>query len=130
MREILFRGKRTYNGEWVYGNLHLQKNVKNGKIEEAIIYSQGISIKGVGEPIDSETVGQYMGLTDINGKRIFEGDIIEYNNGKGYVGWSDSNVSWMCVEEKGEYWEWFGNMGCVEVVSNIHDNPELLEGRE
>ena len=124
MREILFRGKRWDNGEWVYGDL----------IHDGIDYN--MAIRGMGShsviAVDSATVGQYTGLTDKNGKKIFEGDIVvEYGLtggifAMGPVAWCDTFVSWQVVG-KSMYSQ---HLAAYKVIGNIHDNLELLEDYE
>ena len=147
MREILFRGKRTDNGKWECGDL-LSPNEFNAIPH--IVYIDYLNEYGdIGEistPVIPETVGQYTGLTDKNGVRIFEGDIVkctdtindfefnavvEFGNPNGEYNWGyqlkfisgeESNfdiLCWVDMEETGAY---------IEVIGNIHDSPELLEG--
>lgn len=128
MREILFRGKRTDTGAWVKGLLARY----NPNFEAA-------NIVGLAEcliPVHTSTVGQFTGLTDKNGNRIFEGDIIRDDWGKIYeVFFTTDSCSFMvlCTSapnecETGRYR--LGKKWCntIEVIGNIHDNPELLKG--
>ena len=121
MREILFRGKRTNNGEWVEGDL--------------IRLPNGISILANGYAhVIPETVGQYTGLTDKNGKKIFEGDIVKHDFGADQIG-----VQYAVIKYNSYYasflveplYDWmFCEKNDCEVIGNIHDNPELLKGGE
>ena len=132
MREILFRGKRVGNGEWVYGfYLILPRG------ERVILSNKGYT------HVDPETVGQFIGLTDKNGKKIFEGDIVKtWRNTIGKIEfgqyWDEEieedfyGYAWIGKDEYGESItlsldkRWNGH----EVIGNIHDNPELLEVEE
>ena len=139
MREILFRGKRLDNGEWVEGYYKLC-GFQVGTIEEDI-YPTITPFNQYGYIVDPKTVGQFTGLTDKNGKRIFEGDIGRYKqtdgakrNGKpitciGKVIYNTKTASY-AVESKDEagckYFDYFP-IKDFEVIGNIHDNKELLE---
>jgi uncharacterized phage protein (TIGR01671 family) len=123
MREILFRGKRVYNGEWA-----------ESKCPTATM-SCGV------ERYDfiPETVGQFTGLTDKNGKKIFEGDIIRELDGSmdgipRAVCWDEDYMRFDCPLVR-KHWAygfnacglWLMQSKNIEVIGNIHDNPELLE---
>ena len=143
MREILFRGKTPSqdkyfdDGEWVQGFY----TRFNG--EEHRIYS-GYAETDCGDyypdwcNVRPETVGQYTGLTDKNGKKIFEGDIVEgldftaEDGGYGVVTFDDGafEIVGSCDNNiVGTFHEnYYGKD--FEVIGNIHDNPELLKGGE
>ena len=130
MREILFRGKRLDNGDWVYG---YYVHIGPVSCQRAYIIPEYASALYVNE-VDPSTVGQYTGLKDKNGKRIFEGDIAKVLQGKdkdiAYVGFE--NGAFMLYPKTGNIyertlWEYWYNDWDVEVIGNITDNPELLE---
>lgn len=131
MREILFRGKRVDNGEWVQGDL--LQNVDCLKIRE-----QEKDIKHIARSFEvfPETIGQYTGITDKNGKKIFEGDKLQFD----YLGKNlGVNGIGTVVFDKGKFgvlWGWHNEFVCldgfanttIEIIGNIHDNPELMIG--
>ena len=143
MREILFRGKRINNGEWVYGNYCGAEYFEGDGIEHLIIE---ISRNGSSAHIIPETVEQYTGLTDKNGKKIFEGDIVKADDyifvvkfGKcggvanaenfGYIGFYFEAFSESTkLSAKYGLRDDICYFTDIEVIGNIHDNPELLKG--
>lgn len=154
MREILFRGKRVENGEWIYGyplvdtaDCSLKAEGKcscphDGSWAEMFFWEDDFHEYEL-EEVDSSTIGQYTGLTDKNGKKIFEGDIVEaidYIGGIRFVGDKQTYVIKFIhggfsaghnrplkdfvygpIIDSHPLYE-------IEVIGNIHDNPELLEG--
>ena len=143
MREILFRGKRMDNGEWVDGNLY-ESNFGGSYIlvsKVKIRKKDGVAIGDSFDvcKVDPSTVGQYTGLTDKNGKRIFEGDRVVYPDSTVYSSYDDYNEGVVGYDEEAmrfyftDRWsvemEDFdvvnGMMVDVAVIGNIHDNPEL-----
>lgn len=146
MREILFRGK-TDKGEWVQGVPFVEED-RCYIIEDLFICDEYDCTGAVNTFVIPETIGQYTGLTDKNGKKIFEGDIVkctdetyeysftavvlfgnpnaEYNWGFQLkrisgAGANTDILLWVEMEETGAY---------TEIIGNIHDNPELMKGGE
>ena len=143
MREILFRGKRIDNDEWVYGSFCMdaleQKNGLCGVDGFIRLYDFDMG-KSQTHQVDRETVGQYTGLTDKNGKKIFEGDILNNDKMKGVVFYSEKSACFMLrwknfSKVRKDFFKEckmadFALFVCTEVIGNIHDNPELLGGGE
>ena len=128
MREILFRGKRKHNGEWVKG-LYITGQNNIGEI----LYM--IKTEYTTFFIEPETIGQYTGLTDKNGEKIFEGDIVVVNttsideeDGYGVIDWHEDTARF--IVELPNLLVDFDNLYSYdcEVIGNIHDNPDLLRG--
>lgn len=148
MREILFRGKDIY-GKWLYGDLiNLTNELKQICNHTQLEHAHSVDIK---------TIGQYTGLLDKNGKRIYEGDIVDFFNIRGKIvnecgafGIAVSpNIDYDLLESKIPFnnnanfcfndnfislWELWWNyeqddnpLYEVEIIGNIHDNPELLK---
>lgn len=143
-REIKFRAKDKRSGEWCIGELHLLSRVPHIHINLDVLSSI---------PIDPDTVGQFTGLKDINGKEIYEGDIVDVAVSPiNYVGKDPTPYHRICVcvyqkenaafiyERAGKNYKrklsrnWkYKVMGSydiqnTEIIGNIHDNPELLKG--
>lgn len=139
MREILFHGKRLDNGEWVEGYLLKECNYATCSWNLAIEYKTGRFGKLAYDvvEIDPETVSQFVGLCDKNGKKIFEGDICQIKNHcliskvPFVIEWEDfvyNGWVWKDLDEnKNEDCFTRAVAKICEVIGNVHDNPELLE---
>lgn len=133
MREILFRGKRVDDWEWIEGGY-----VKYNRKHYIISSPNGVIVDWI--EVDPATVGQYTGLKDKNGKRIFEGDICRFKE------WNKGKMCWV-GEVLYEHQQFIISGGaneecelpfvlqlsrfipeCIEVIGNVHDNPELIGG--
>lgn len=148
MREILFRGKRVDNGEWVEGFL-VRKTDPLLRLTYSFILKQGFDNSCIDGrqtllksemtwfKVDPETVGQYTGLRDCtqtkehpNGKRIFEGDIIRKTNEGRHPQIFIANIRTNFRVNEEVYYSPYDHIteSCeYEIIGNIHDNPELLE---
>lgn len=160
MREILFRGKRD-DGEWVEGYFVHCKSIyddETGRTAEIIPHNADRIYDGEYSPYDVhkvilETVGQFTGLTDKNGTKIFEGDIVnavivrdlgggtENREETGIIGYDAIGMIGLIERYAGttpgwsDFFQELTLNGCInefwfEVIGNIHDNPELLEANQ
>ncbi len=139
MKERLYRGKRTDNGEWVEGGFVFDPFLKIAYIVQVLETAEKIPVLDCIQ-VDPETVGQYTVMTDKNGKKIYEGDILAHfinylgKRFNGVVRFDFKVACWVCDfyndenKESAFLADWlYGNK--AEIIGNIHDNPELLEVR-
>ena len=128
MREILFRGK-DIAGNWYAGNLAIVKqDVPNcaGTIKAGSYISNEYGLPFAYQ-VRPDSIGQFTGLVDRNGERIFEGDKIRYiyAHRDGVVIWDDYSCRFIFKSKNGKEPLFLGGKE-FEVIGNIHDNPELM----
>ena len=135
MREVLFRAKRKATNEWVYGYFVKGKDDFRVYVQPKIITSESEY-----EYVYEDTLGQFTGLTDKNGVKIFEGDIVrhycklpvpggEIGTDRGTIKWDSEECFFFrtSLDNKDK----IISAKCVyEVIGNIYDNPELIGGEE
>jgi len=143
IREILFRGKRKGTGEWVEGFLVMKANPLLGIMSSFILKQEFDTSCIDGRPtvlksnmtwyeVDPKTVAQFVGRTDKKCKKIFEGDVVLLRRKNltpelFYVIWKNKSARFLLVDRNGVQ-PYPVDMADMEVVGNIHDNPELLNG--
>lgn len=148
MREILFRGKRVDNGEWVVGYYTKGFRFPNETQLLDMIYAfikTGNAFEFECFAVDTNTVGQYTGLCDKNGTKIFERDIVVWDNGEGRIVKPfevafDSNYGYMFCARKNYHDNSMSDIldinfididkKSIEVIGNIYDNKKLIEEQD
>lgn len=135
MREILFRGKRTDNGKWVEGDYAYSNTEDKHYIicdleMQSMSYEENDLYALEWYEVIPETVGQYTGLTDKNGVKIFEGDICKSIDGISLISYDNEMAGFVI-----RYFDYPPDtltmdelVDDAEVIGNIHDNPELIGG--
>jgi len=138
MREIKFRGKYSWANEWIYGNLVIDKQGRNHIVPFAYFDEDGHHLSyddDTDKPvfIKQDSIGQFTGLHDKNGKEIYEGDKFCIGGVIMFVSWHE-DYSCFILTTGCEYGTInYINLDCdviyqKEIIGNIHENPELLEG--
>lgn len=131
MREILFRGKHIYTGRWIEGSyVHRTKFCGDTDDAHFILSGGGFDCGeyGAAFTVDPETVGQYTGLEDRNGRKIFEGDIVahvEFPDEPTLICWHKSGFAIKGLWYESDILRYIKH---IEVVGNIHDNPDMIDG--
>lgn len=125
MREILFRAKRFPYHEWIQG-YYLQKTAESGEVYHCMVATDGYLYD-----VDPNTVGEFTGFLDVNGNKIFSGDIVSTKYGRlcgvswfksqAFNGWNFRPIE--CEHKAPDEFDLWSNL---TVVGNKWDNPELL----
>ena len=127
MCEILFRGKRVDNGEWVEGFPY----ITHGGEHQIRYYDSESNIENCSHTVIPDTLGRFTGLTDCNGTKIFEGDVVKFKYFDDWIGkieYDSDSALFTVIFADGDD-DYFGRVSCgdCEVIGNIYDNPELME---
>ena len=120
MRIIKFRGKRIDNGEWVYGYFTVSAFCSEGT------YWTIQPTPRISHKVERETVGQFTGLHDKNGKEIYEGDILEDTLGRKILVEYYKDGFWLNASLEGAEWCLRQVNSSSKIIGNIYENPELL----
>jgi len=145
MREIKFRGKRLDNGEWIYGPYsEFEHNEDKSHKHYVIIVAPLLEdpTLPILYEVNPETVGQFTGFEYKNGRKIYEGDYCRLINSGGWTGYGVVQFVDGCFELLFKEPLWDSSLRCyrqqdylkcwivncaIEIIGNIHDNPELLD---
>ena len=128
MREIKFRAKRTDNGAWVYGDLqHVQRINTKEQAEQSGRRTEPV-VRVAYSDVDEQTIGQFTGVRDDDGKEIYEGDVISQINKFGERKFIVEYINGVfCLCRLGDiYFALMDALTSIHVRGNIHDNPELF----
>ena len=126
MRDIIFRGKRISDGEWVEGYLGVE--VGGAPVIEYCGTDEDVGDYVEEQFVNPESIGEFTGLTDKNGRRVFEGDICWFYGGEHYGGnWETSAVIAITDMTNFTIMQYFYDAEYFEVIGNVFDNPELIE---
>ncbi len=137
MRDYIFHGKRKYDDEWIEGCLIHQGDHYLILQDESKLHPMDVSyidefgcIDGRADPVIPESVGQYTGMKDKNGRKIFEGDIVKLllvdGVEIGIIKFDNINCRFMFYDKSGGYG--FDDTCVFEVIGNVFENADLLEG--
>lgn len=124
MREIKFRGKRTDTGEWVYGDLQHVQRINTKEEAEQSGRRTKPAVRIANYDVDEETIGQYTGLKDKNGREIYGGDTLRWLKYLVQVGWCEGAFIDCHMDSNRLLSNHALNM--YTITGNIHENPELL----
>lgn len=136
-KEILFKAKRIDNGEWVEGFYFCMVHDDGRHVHHFILplgvdLSLGTPIEKIQVEVDPETVCQYTGLTDKNGNKIFEGDIVKIPDDEDEIytiEWDNDTARFVILQRGSVMCDFDNYWGYeIKVIGNIFDNPELLDG--
>lgn len=123
-REIVFRGKRINSGQWIMGSFVSYSDYDNDKVH--LIYTSN----GNPNSVDPSTVGQYTGLTDKYGTKIFEGDVVNFKTSAYFfkncrINYESQFARFCAIDNKGYEYPMDKTFN-YEIIGNVFDNPELL----